>query len=142
MKPVRRSTRFTNDTDGPFLLGRLKADLRQAGADEVAVTTVLTALSELLTNIKKYAGRGIVDHQITDTVRGRRCVRVTAADRGPGIKDIDQAMSDRFSTSGTLGLGLPGIRRMVDEFEIRSAVGEGTTVTFALSFPARREDRR
>ena len=52
-----------------------------------------------------------------------------ATDEGPGIKDVDRAMNDRYSSGGTLGLGLPGTKRMADEFDIQSTVGKGTTVT-------------
>jgi serine/threonine-protein kinase RsbT len=61
--------------------------------------------------------------------RGRRGVCVVARDEGPGIPDIEKAMRDGFSTGGSLGLGLPGARRLMDDFEIVSQVGVGTTVT-------------
>ena len=57
-------------------------------------------------------------------------IQVTAWDRGPGIEDIQQVMADHYSTGDTLGLGLPGVKRMMDEFELASAPGEKTTVTF------------
>lgn len=57
-----------------------------------------------------------------------RGIEIVAEDNGPGIADISSALRDHFSSSGTLGLGLPGVRRMVDSFDIRSAVGQGTTV--------------
>ena len=89
---------------------------------------VATAVSELARNILKYAGSG--DVLINDVRRGRRVgIEVIARDRGPGIEDVERAMSDHFSSSGTLGLGLPGVKRMMDEFEIQSVPGEGTQVT-------------
>jgi anti-sigma regulatory factor (Ser/Thr protein kinase)/serine/threonine protein phosphatase PrpC len=86
-----------------------------------------TLVSELATNIIKYATDGRV--VIEEVVSGDRLgVQVTVADRGPGIANIQQALQDHFSSSGTLGLGLPGVRRMADDFEIESEVGRGTTV--------------
>jgi serine/threonine-protein kinase RsbT len=56
-------------------------------------------------------------------------LEVVVHDRGPGITDVEQAMADHYSTSGTLGLGLPGVRRLMDEFELESSPDEGTRVT-------------
>ena len=61
--------------------------------------------------------------------RARRGIAIVARDNGPGIADVEQAMQDAFSTSGGLGLGLPGVRRLMDEFKIESTVGQGTTVS-------------
>ena len=90
-------------------------------------TLIATAISELARNIVSYARKG----QITlKTVNGlnRQGIAVIATDEGPGIPDIRQALRDGFSTSGSLGLGLPGVRRLMDEFEITSQPGRGTTV--------------
>jgi serine/threonine-protein kinase RsbT len=91
-------------------------------------TLIATAISELARNIVNYAGRGEI--QIT-FVNGtdRRGLSIVARDRGPGITDVRLALREGFSTSGGLGLGLPGVRRIMDEFEIVSEVGNGTTVT-------------
>ena len=59
---------------------------------------------------------------------GNRGIEIVAEDAGPGIADVKQAMQDRFSSSGTLGLGLPGVKRMMDEFELESQLGQGTRV--------------
>ena len=89
---------------------------------------IATALSELGQNILKYAERGEVSiEQISEGTRTG--VQLTAQDQGPGIEDLEQAMTDHFSSSGTLGLGLPGVRRMMDEFKIDSAPQQGTVVT-------------
>jgi serine/threonine-protein kinase RsbT len=93
--------------------------------DQVAVSTVV---SELARNIVRYASRGEIVLRLVDG-GGRRGVEVLASDDGPGIADIRLAMRDGFSTSGSFGLGLPGVRRLMDEFEISSARGRGTTVT-------------
>jgi anti-sigma regulatory factor (Ser/Thr protein kinase) len=100
----------------------------EVGLSEHDCNKVATAVSELARNILKYAGTGEIE--ITKIEReGRAGVEVKARDQGPGIADIQTALQDHFSTSGTLGLGLPGIKRMMDEFEIESESGRGTQVT-------------
>jgi serine/threonine-protein kinase RsbT len=106
--------------------GRVMAN--ELGFSSGDATLIATAISELARNIVAYAGTG----QITlKTVNGlnRQGISVIATDDGPGIPDIRQALRDGFSTSGSLGLGLPGVRRLMDEFEIDSRPGQGTTVT-------------
>ena len=90
-------------------------------------TLVATAISELARNIVSYARKGEIQ---LNTVQGsgRQGILIVASDDGPGIQDIRQAMRDGFSTSGSLGLGLPGVRRLMDEFEIASEPGKGTIV--------------
>src|SRR6266480_3770706 len=101
---------------------------RQCGFPSTERAVVATAVSELARNIIRYAARGEIVLRLVDD-SCRRGVEVLAADDGPGIRDVALAMQDGFSTSGGLGLGLPGVRRMMDEFEIRSEFGKGTTVT-------------
>lgn len=94
---------------------------------EVDIQMIATAVSELARNIIKYADRGeIIIDQIEEDYRVG--IEIIARDKGPGINDIDQAVSDNFSSSGTLGLGLPGVKRMMDQFQIQSIVSQGTTV--------------
>ncbi len=109
---------------------------RQAGRDlavELGFTTtdgtvVATAISEVTRNIVKFAGTGEV--RIGRLVEPARCgLLVVARDAGPGIPDVDLALSDGHSTYGGLGLGLPGCRRLMDEFVVESQPGAGTTVT-------------
>lgn len=91
-------------------------------------TLIATAISELARNIVSYARTGEIKLK---GIHGSSKVgiQVVASDAGPGIADIRQALRDGFSTSGSLGLGLPGVRRLMDEFEISSQPGKGTTVT-------------
>ena len=89
---------------------------------------VATAISELARNIVEYGQRGEIILELAER-NNRRGIVVIARDEGPGIPDIDQAMQDGFTTGKGLGLGLPGARRLMDEFEIISEVGKGTTVT-------------
>ena len=91
-------------------------------------TLLATAISELARNIVSYAGRGEILLRATHN-SDKPGVIVVARDEGPGIASVEQAMRDGYSTSGSLGMGLPGVRRLVDDFEIVSQVGRGTTVT-------------
>jgi len=91
------------------------------------LTVIAVAISEVARNILSYARTGEITLQVVEK-NGRRGILVVAEDAGPGIEDIGLALEDGFSTSGSLGLGLPGARRLMDEFEIRSEVGKGTTV--------------
>lgn len=92
------------------------------------LTLMATAISEIARNMVQYAGKGEIEFR--SIVRaGRRGLLVIARDNGPGIADIAQAMQDGYSTSRGMGLGLPGARRLMDDFQIVSEVGKGTTVT-------------
>lgn len=91
------------------------------------LTILATAVSEVARNIVRFAGSGEVVVQLVD--RPRRGVQVVARDAGPGIEDVEQALSDGYSTYDGLGLGLPGARRLMDEFAVVSEPGRGTTVT-------------
>ena len=92
------------------------------------LTLMATAISEISRNIVQYAGRGEMKFRQV-TKGGRRGLMIIARDFGPGIADIAQAMQDGFSTSRGMGLGLPGARRLMDDFEIHSEIGKGTTVS-------------
>ena len=99
----------------------------ELGFSAVDATLIATAISELARNILIYAKRGeIVLRQVERS--GRFGVVVVARDNGPGISDTRQALQDGFSTSGRLGMGLPGVRRLMDDFEIISGTGNGTEV--------------
>jgi serine/threonine-protein kinase RsbT len=104
---------------------RLAATL---GFSSTEQTLLATAISELARNIVNYAGKGQVVLSSVEQA-GRRGVVIVASDQGPGIADPDLAMRDGYSTGNSLGVGLPGARRLVDEFELQSALGVGTTVT-------------
>lgn len=90
-------------------------------------TLIATAISELARNIVSYARKGLITLQIVNG-DDRQGLSIVASDDGPGIPDVRQALRDGFSTSGSLGLGLPGVRRLMDEFQITSVPGRGTTV--------------
>lgn len=101
---------------------------REQGFDKVKVAMLATVVSELTTNILKYAGTGELVLRPIER-GGKRGLLIRVSDRGPGIEDVEAALRDHHSTGGTLGLGLPGVRRMMDEFELESEAGRGTTIT-------------
>lgn len=93
-------------------------------------TVIAAAISEIARNILMYARHGELSFQLVNN-GDRSGIVVVARDDGPGIPDVARALTDGYSTSGGLGLGLPGARRLMDEFEIVSSVGHGTTVTMS-----------
>ncbi|MEO6714366.1 MAG: anti-sigma regulatory factor [Mycobacteriales bacterium] len=114
------------------------ADIVQArqGARELAarvgftrtdLTVIATAVSEIARNIVRFAGSGDVLIDVLDAPR--RGIRIVARDAGPGIANLEEALTDGYSTYHGLGLGLPGARRLMDEFSVTSEMGRGTTVT-------------
>lgn len=98
------------------------------GFGDVDQARITTAISELARNIYLYAGNGKI-HLTAVEQDGQQGIKVVAEDVGPGIQDIRLAMEDGFSTSGGLGAGLAGVKRLMDEFDIQSEPGAGTTVT-------------
>lgn len=117
----------------PDLL-RVRTVLRQhavaAGFGLVDQTKLVTAGSELARNILRYAGGARADLRVEAVeAGGANGLRAIFSDDGPGIADLDAALGDGYSTGGTLGLGLPGARRLVDEFDVTTASGAGTRVT-------------
>ncbi|MGM0846726.1 MAG: anti-sigma regulatory factor [Bacillota bacterium] len=119
--------KITNEWDivAARQLGRNVAkDLGFGTVDQARITT---AISELARNIYLYAGQGqICIEKLSEN--GKNGVRIIALDEGPGIKDIRKVMEDGFSTSGGLGAGLPGVKRLMDEFNVESTPGEGTDI--------------
>jgi serine/threonine-protein kinase RsbT len=121
--------RVAINSDQDIVVARQKgrALATQLGFGSGDATLVATAISELARNIVSYARKGQITLQIIDG-EDRQGLSIVASDNGPGIPDVRQALRDGFSTSGSLGLGLPGVRRLMDEFQITSAPGRGTTV--------------
>ena len=127
---IADEVRVSIDRDVDIVSARQKGRelASHCGFPSTDLAVVATAISELARNIVRYAVRGEIILRLIDD-NGRRGVEVVAADDGPGIPDVALAMQDGYSTSGSLGLGLPGVRRLMDEFEITSDFGKGTTVT-------------
>lgn len=112
-----------------------RAAALQAGFSVSEATLIATAISELARNIVSYAKQGSVTLKPVNGSNGGRGLTIVASDSGPGIADLTQALRDGYSSSGGLGLGLPGVRRLMDEFEIASESGSGTTVTVTKWLP-------
>jgi serine/threonine-protein kinase RsbT len=124
-RPVRHAIATEADIVAARRSGRRLA--KSAGFATADLTTIATAISEVARNITSYAGHG--EMTITVIEHGdRRGIEVTAEDEGPGIEDIERALADGYSTGSGMGLGLPGIRRLMDELTVDSIVGVGTTV--------------
>lgn len=98
------------------------------GFSSTELTLIATAISEVVRNIVEYARRGEICLSVIQN-GDKRGIRVIASDKGPGIPNIKLAMQDGYSTGKSLGLGLPGAKRLMDEFEIVSRVGKGTKIT-------------
>jgi serine/threonine-protein kinase RsbT len=129
MNATPREVRLPIEHDGDIVAARQsgRALAEAIGCSPTDATIVATAISEVVRNILTHAGSGEVVIALVE--RGRRDgLEVVARDSGPGIPDVDRAMEDGFSTGPGLGLGLPGARRLMDEFEITSEVSVGTTV--------------
>lgn len=118
---------ISSDQDIVAARQRGRALAVELGFSAVDSTFIATAISELARNIVSYAGKGEITLKIIQNST-REGILIVAADEGPGIHDLRQALRDGFSTSGSLGLGLPGVRRLMDEFEITSQPGRGTRV--------------
>jgi len=117
-----------SDADVVSARQRGRALAEECGFTSTDVIFIATAISEIARNIVAYADRGEMVMQPVERA-GRRGIVVVARDQGPGVRDVNLAMKDGFSTGNGLGLGLPGSRRLMDDFEIVSETGRGTTVT-------------
>jgi len=120
-----------SEMDIHLAIHKASLEMKAMQMDVVKSAKIKTSISELGYNIIKYAKIGFISfyHIETDFKNG---VKIIASDRGPGIKDINQALEDNYSSSGTLGLGLPGIKRLMDDFSIKSEVDKGTEVTIIM----------
>jgi serine/threonine-protein kinase RsbT len=122
------SMQILKEQDVVSFRNRVRECAVKIGMSLVNQTKLITAASELVRNMLKYASGGGVDIEIISQGRDNG-IRLTFKDQGPGIKDIPLAMKDGYSTGKSLGLGLPGAKRLVSEFNIKSTLGEGTTVS-------------
>ncbi len=120
---------ITTSDDVVRVRQKVRVRATEIGLSLVDQTKLITAASELARNTLDYGKGGHAD--IETIIAERRGVRVVFRDRGPGIPDIQQALTDGFTSGNGLGHGLGGARRLVDDFDIQSAVGAGTTVTIA-----------
>ncbi len=124
----KESIQIVKEQDVILFRNRVKELATKIGMSILNQTKLITAASELVRNMLKYASGGVVLLEIVSKDRTIG-VKLTFSDQGPGIADIKLAMKDGYSTGKSLGLGLPGAKRLVNEFDIKSEVGKGTTVT-------------
>ena len=116
------------EQDAVFLRNRVAEYAGKIKMGLVNQTKLLTASSELVRNMLRYAGGGSVLCEVVSQSVLQKGIRLTFIDQGPGIPNISDAMKDGFSTGKSLGLGLPGAKRLVNLFEIKSEVGQGTRI--------------
>ena len=124
-----RSIALESEHDIIIARGEVRAIAARLGFRLLDQTRLATVTSELARNVVKYARRGRMIAQPLDAEQGRAGLRLIFEDSGPGIPDVAAAMRDGFSTGRSLGKGLPGSKRLVDQFDIESEVGVGTRVT-------------
>jgi len=127
MNMIKESLAIQQERDLVYCRNRVKEVAAKIGMGIVNQTKLITATSEIARNMLTYGGGGIVIIEVIN--RGKQDgVQLIFEDKGPGIPDIDKAMQDGFTTGRTLGMGLPGAKRLVNEFSIQSTVGKGTIV--------------
>jgi serine/threonine-protein kinase RsbT len=126
---VADEVRVAIRTDADVVTARQEARAMGSGLgfSSTDLTLLATAISEIARNLTTYAGEGEVALRVLND-GARVGIEVLATDDGPGIDDVELAMQDGFTTGNGLGLGLPGTRRLVDEFELKTARGGGTAV--------------
>lgn len=124
-----RSIALEQEDDIAIARNEVRIAAARLGFSLIDQTRLATVASELARNIIKYARRGRMICGIVTNAESRRGMRLIFEDEGPGIPDTDAAMRDGFTTGGGLGKGLPGSRRLVDDFKLESAPGSGTRVT-------------
>ena len=127
---MEAESRIAIESDADVVTARQRArelanELDLSSTDQ---TLLATAISEVARNITAYAGEGELRLRVVRGTNGREGIEVIAHDEGPGIANVELALRDGFTTGSGLGLGLPGARRLVDEFELQTAPGQGTTV--------------
>lgn len=120
--------RIESERDIVTVRRKIRDASKELGFGMTDVTRIVTATSELTRNIYLYAGSGEVEWQGIDSPGGRG-IELVFEDRGPGIPDVELALEEGYTTSGGLGLGLPGAKRLMDEMEIETEVGRGTKIT-------------
>jgi serine/threonine-protein kinase RsbT len=124
------SLKLASDQDIVLARQAVRRAAQQIGFSIVDQTKIVTAASELARNAVRYGGGGTMTYEVL-AENGRQGLRLTFTDHGPGIADLDLAMKDGWTTGSGLGMGLPGAKRLVNDFRITSEPGAGTTVVVA-----------
>jgi serine/threonine-protein kinase RsbT len=125
---VESRVALSREVDIVLARQRVREFAQTLGFGQSDLTMIATAVSEMARNVIRYAERGELTVGSLERA-GRRGLVVVTEDEGPGIDDVEEAPRDGYSTGGTLGLGLPEVKRLMDEFEIHSQSGRGTAVT-------------
>ncbi|UCH93558.1 MAG: anti-sigma regulatory factor [Candidatus Aminicenantes bacterium] len=128
MKPGEIELHISEEIDIVKAVFEAKDISQSAGFSKNEQFMVSIVASELARNIYKYAGKGVISIALLNT-GNRKGIEISAEDNGPGIDNTAKALQDHFSTGNSLGLGLPGVKRIMDEFTITSAPGKGTKIT-------------
>jgi serine/threonine-protein kinase RsbT len=129
------------EVDVYVAIGRGRSIADALGFDMIDRTRIEIVILELTRNLLAHAGGGTLQLEHVEQA-GRVGVAIVARDKGPGIADIDLAMRDGYSTTSTLGAGLPGVKRLMDDFEINSVVGQGTYIRAVKWVPQPRKGSR
>lgn len=124
----KETLQISSEQDVVLIRQRLKEYAISIGMSVINQTKLITAASELVRNVLNYAKTGTATIEVVTHLQ-KTGLKVIFTDKGPGIEDIAKAMQDGYSTGKSLGLGLPGARRLVNQFDIKSTPGHGTTVT-------------
>ena len=122
------SVTISRELDVVPFRNKVKEYAVKIGMSLVNQTKLITGASELVRNMLKYGGGGIIKIEVLSKERNSG-IRLIFEDKGPGIPDITKAMTDGFTTGKSMGIGLPGTKRLMNEFDIQSEVGKGTTIT-------------
>jgi serine/threonine-protein kinase RsbT len=125
---LKESIPINNDLDIVIARQKGREIAQNLGFVSIDLALIATAISELTRNVITYAEKGVLCLEEVEQ-QGRKGLLVVSIDEGPGIENIELAMQDGYSTTNSLGLGLPGVRRLMDDFHIHSILGKGTTVT-------------
>ncbi|MEA5049443.1 MAG: anti-sigma regulatory factor [Eubacteriales bacterium] len=125
----RKAIRLQQSSDNELVIYHMRSLLNEAGFHTTDEFILAAAASELATNIVRYTPGGMMEICLIRDAGGRTGVEVFASDKGPGIPDLEAAMREHYSSEpGSLGMGLPSVKRIMDEFAIESVVGAGTRV--------------
>lgn len=126
---MQETIQIHNETDAIVARQRGRDVARRLGFSVVDQTRVAISISELARNVILYAGHGEVRISEVRDPQGEIGIEVVVADNGPGIADLEMAMADGYSTSNGLGMGMPGTKRLMDDFHVETGPGSGTKIT-------------
>jgi serine/threonine-protein kinase RsbT len=128
------SLKITEETDIVTARTTIRDVVTELGFSMTDTTRIVTAVSELARNVYLYAGTGTMSWH-TSLDDNRRYIEIVFDDDGPGITDVDEALSEGYSTSEGMGQGLPGTQKLMDEFDIETNTQDGTAVTIRKHLP-------